>query len=82
MPPKNTTVERVSVLETKVDDLRSDIVEMRQENKADHAIVIKKLENLQDLKNYVFGACAVIGVILAYIATVIDWHTLLNNAIK
>jgi len=80
MTRKTTTIERVSVLESKVDDLRTDIVEMRQENRADHNRVIERLEKLQDLKNYVLGIVATASVILTYIATLIDWRILFQNA--
>jgi hypothetical protein len=75
-----TTNERVSVLETKVDGIRVDIHSMRQENRDDHDKVMSKLDNLRDLKNYVLGFLAFAGVVVAWIATHIDWHALLANA--
>lgn len=77
-----TTNERVSILETKVDAMREDITVMRRENRDDHAKVMEKLDNLRDLKNYILGACGLAGIIIAWIVTHIDWHQLLENAIK
>jgi uncharacterized protein YlxW (UPF0749 family) len=77
-----TTNERVAILETKVDDLKEDVNQMRKENRTDHAVVISRLDSLTDLKNYVLGGCAFAGVILTIIATQIDWHSLLVHAIK
>jgi hypothetical protein len=77
-----TTIERVSILETKVDAMREDITVMRKENRDDHARVMEKLDNLRDLKNYVLGFLALAGIVLSMIAYNIDWHRLLENAIK
>jgi hypothetical protein len=77
-----TTTERVSVLETKVDGMRDDLTVLRKENREDHAVVMNKLDTLMDLKNYFLGAGAVILTVLAWIATQVDWHQLLTNAIK
>lgn len=77
-----TTNERVSILETKVDDLKEDVQQMRKENREDHGKVIEKLDKLQDLKNYLLGACALAGIIVSYVLTQLDWQTILNNAIK
>ena len=73
-----TTNERVAVLETKVDDLKEDITQMRKENREDHATVIKKLEQIESVKNYWLGALALIGPIIAFIAANIDWKDLLK----
>lgn len=73
-----TTNERVAVLETKVDDLKEDITQMRKENREDHAIVIKKLERIESVKNYWLGALALIGPIIAFIIAHIDWKELLK----
>jgi len=70
------TNERVAVLETKVDDLKEDITLMRRENKEDHGKVIDKLEKLEGKKQYLMGAIAVVGPLLMYIATNIDWKKL------
>lgn len=59
-----TTNERVSVLETKVDDLKQDVATMRKENREDHAIVIRKLENLEGYRNWLLGACAIVSPVL------------------
>lgn len=80
--PKETVVERVSVLETKVDSMREDITILRKENRDDHNKVMEKLDNLRDLKNYVLGFLALAGVIVAIIANSIDWHKLLEHALK
>jgi hypothetical protein len=56
-----TTNERVSVLETKVDDLKQDVTLMRKENREDHATVIKKLESLEGYRNWLMGACAILS---------------------
>jgi len=77
-----TTNERVSVLETKVDGIRDDLTELRKENREDHAVVMAKLDNLRDLKNYVLGACGLAGVVIVWIVAHIDWHQILANAIK
>ena len=77
-----STNERVSILETKVDGLKEDITTMRKENREDHGIVMDKLDKLQDLKNYVLGGCVVGSLIVGWIITHIDWHALLENAIK
>lgn len=77
-----TTNERVSVLETKVDAMRNDLTVLRKENRDDHAVVMNKLDTLMDLKNYFLGASAVALAVLAWIATQIDWHQLLTNAVK
>lgn len=71
-----TTNERVAVLETKVDDLKEDVTLMRKENKEDHGKVIAKLELLEGKKQYLMGAIAVVGPLLMYIATNIDWKKL------
>ena len=75
-----TTNERVSVLETKVDGIKEDLSVLRQENRDDHGAVMAKLDNLRDLKNYVLGFLAFAGVVVAWIATHIDWQALLTNA--
>ena len=75
-----TTNERVSILETKVDSIKEDLGVLRQENRDDHNKVMDKLDNLRDLKNYVLGFLAFAGVVIAWIATHIDWHALLANA--
>ncbi len=71
-----TTNERVAVLETKVDDLKEDITQMRKENKEDHGKVIAKLERLEGKRQYLMGAVAILGPLLIYIATHIDWKRL------
>ena len=63
-----STNERVSVLETKVDDLKQDVGMMRKENREDHATVIKKLESLEGYRNWLLGACAVISPVLILVA--------------
>ena len=68
-----TTNERVAVLETKVDDLKQDITQMRQENKDDHGRVIAKLEQLESVKNWWMGVLALLGPIMAFIVANIDW---------
>jgi hypothetical protein len=78
----STTNERVSVLETKVDGIKEDLNILRKENREDHDRVMTKLDTLTDLKNYILGACAVAGVIVAWIVTQVDWHTLIAHAIK
>ena len=75
MPTQN---ERIAVLETKVDDIKEDVTQMRRENKADHATVIKKLEDLQNWKNYWLGAVALLGPVFAFIIAHIDWKDLLK----
>jgi len=75
MPTQN---ERIAVLETKVDDIKEDVTQMRRENKQDHATVIKKLEDLQNWKNYWLGAVALLGPIIAFIIAHIDWKDLLK----
>jgi hypothetical protein len=77
-----TTNERVSVLETKVDGIKEDLTQLRKENREDHAVVMNKLDTLMDLKNYFLGASAVGLAVLTWIATQVDWHQLLTNAIK
>lgn len=72
------TNERVAVLETKVDDLKEDITLMRQENRQDHATVIKKLERIESVKNYWLGALALIGPIVAFIVAHVDWKDILK----
>lgn len=73
-----TTNERVAVLETKVDDLKADITQMRLENREDHARVIKKLERIESVKNYWLGALALIGPVIAYVLANIDWKDILK----
>lgn len=68
-----TTNERVAILETKVDDLKEDVTQMRKENKEDHARVIDKLERLENKRQYVMGAIAILSPLLVYIAMHIDW---------
>lgn len=63
-----TTNERVSILETKVDDLKEDISIMRKENRDDHARVIGKLENLEGYRNWLMGAVAIISPVLLLVA--------------
>ena len=74
----STQSERIAVLETKMDDIKEDVTQMRKENKEDHAKVITKLEALEGRRQYVMGAVAIIGPLLIYIATHIDWQSLLN----
>ena len=73
-----TTNERVSVLETKVDELKDDVSTMRRENREDHGRVIKKLEDLQNWKNYWLGAIALLGPIVAFVLAQIDITDLLK----
>ena len=73
-----TTNERVAVLETKVDELKEDVTLMRKENREDHATVIKKLEDLQNWKNYWLGAVALLGPIIAFALAHIDIVELLK----
>lgn len=73
-----TQNERIAVLETKVDDLKEDITQMRKENREDHATVIKKLERIESVKNYWLGALALLGPIIAYVVAHIDWKELLK----
>jgi hypothetical protein len=73
-----STNERVAVLETKVDELKEDVTLMRKENREDHATVIKKLEQIESVKNYWLGALALIGPIIAFIVAHIDWKELLK----
>jgi hypothetical protein len=73
-----TTNERVAVLETKVDELKEDVTLMRKENREDHAIVIKKLERIESVKNYWLGALALIGPLVAFIVAHIDWKDVLK----
>jgi len=75
MPTQN---ERIAVLETKVDDIKEDVTQMRRENKQDHATVIKKLEDLQNWKNYWLGVLALLGPVIAFIVAHIDWKDLLK----
>jgi hypothetical protein len=77
-----STNERVSVLETKVDDIKVDLSILRQENREDHGKVMAKLDNLRDLKNYIMGATAIAAALVGWIATQVDWHFLFNNAPK
>ena len=113
-----TTVERVSILETKVDDIRQDIKElhdcldrtrdelmaeldkMHQEQKEDNRCLIRQLEgfhkensrqhqeldtkilHLENFKIKWLTTIAVLGPIVAYIFAIIDWPSLLNNALK
>ena len=71
-----TTNERVAILETKVDDLKEDVGMMRKENKEDHGKVIEKLQKLESNRQYLLGAVAIIGPILMYIVSHIDWKKL------
>ena len=73
-----TTNERVAVLETKVDELKEDVSTMRKENREDHATVIKKLEDLQNWKNYWLGVVALLGPIVAFVLAHIDIVELLK----
>lgn len=73
-----TTNERVAVLETKVDELKDDVCTMRRENREDHGRVIKKLEDLQNWKNYWLGAIALLGPIVAFVLAHIDIKDLLK----
>lgn len=71
-----TTNERVAVLETKVDDLKEDVSQMRKENKEDHGKVIAQLQKLEGRRQYLMGAVAILGPLLMYVATHIDWKKL------
>lgn len=75
---KMTTVERISVLETKMDDIRTDVQDMSRQNRLDHERVIAKLERLEGWRNHWLGIIAVIGPMLAYAAAHIDWPTVLR----
>lgn len=70
--------ERIAVLETKVDELKDDFTLMRKENREDHARVIDKLEKIEGKKQWLLGAIAVLGPILMYVATHVNWGILLN----
>jgi hypothetical protein len=61
-----------------VDDIKEDVTQMRRENKQDHATVIKKLEDLQNWKNYWLGVLALLGPVIAFIVAHIDWKDLLK----
>jgi len=76
--PRQSTPERVAILETKVDDLRADVQQMHKDNKADHARVIEKLEKLEGWRNHWLGILAVVGPIVAYVMAHIDWSQLLK----
>ena len=71
-----TTTERVAILETKVDDIKEDLTQFRKENREDHAKVMGKLETLESKRQYIMGAVAILGPLLVYIATHIDWKRL------
>lgn len=75
---RTSTPERVAVLETKVDEIRDDIRVMRDENRRDHAVVIEQIAQLRDWRNWLLGATAVLGPVLVYIATHIDWVNLVK----
>lgn len=63
-----STNERVAVLETKVDDLKQDVTQMRKENRDDHATVISKLERLEGYRNWFMGATAIVTPVLIILA--------------
>lgn len=68
MAIKPNVTERVAVLETKVDDLKEDVGQMRKENREDHATVINKLEALEGYRNWLMGAVAIISPVLVIAA--------------
>jgi hypothetical protein len=82
VPTKPNVNERVAVLETKMDSMHEDLTVLRRENREDHAVVMNKLDTLMDLKNYILGACALAGIILTWVATQVDWHTVIAHAVK
>lgn len=73
MAAPNSTVERITALETKMDHIREDVKEMSLQNRQDHARVIEKLERLEGWRNHWLGIIAVLGPIFAYAAAHIDW---------
>lgn len=93
---KGTVTERVSVLETKVENLNVKVdelkdtvkdndVELKQQLKTmyeasctQHAQLSTELKDLKSFKDKLLMAGIIIGPILTYIATHINWAELLN----
>jgi ferritin-like protein len=92
-----TTNERVSVLETKVDDLRQTVKDNDAELKAElkkmydascsqHAKLSQDIEDLKSFRNSTMAkiatAAMILGPIIGYLANHIDWNSLLIHAPK
>ena len=92
-----STNERVAVLEIKVDELKETVkvndVELKQELKkmydascAQHASLGKDLNELKSFRDNwlarLAGAGFILGPIVGWIISTVDWTTLLNNAPK
>ena len=88
-----TTNERVSVLETKVDDLRQTVKDNDTELKAElkkmydascsqHAKLSEDIDSLKSFRNSVLAriatAAVILGPILGYLANHIDWQSVLK----
>lgn len=97
---KGTVTERVSVLETKVENLNTkvdDLKETLHDNNAElktqlktmyeasctqHAQLSTELKELKSFKDKLLMVGIVLGPIITYIATHINWAELLQNAPK
>jgi len=93
-------IERIGILETKVenieekiDDLKVEIRENAQEVKvelnkmytascAQHEQLSKDINGIKKIHDNALLLAAVLGPILTFIATLIDWHQVFTNAIK
>lgn len=93
-------IERIGILETKVeniedkiDDLKVEIRENAQDVKvelnkmyeascAQHAQLSLDLNDLKRIKDNALAIAVVLGPILTFVATLIDWHQLFANAFK
>lgn len=98
--PKGTVSERVSVLETKMDNLDSKVDELKTTVKdndtelktelkkmyeascSQHAQLSTELKDLKSFKDKLLIAGIILGPILTYLITHINWIELLQNAPK
>lgn len=84
---------KVDNLKDSVEDLKLDIRDSNKEIKdqlktmydascSQHAQLAQDLEELKGFKTKWLTGIALVGPVIAFIAAHIDWHALLNNAIK
>jgi hypothetical protein len=70
-----TQPERIAVLETKVDNLKETLDDMKECNSREHALVMQKLTVLTDFKNkwvWIGGAAlTVISLVFGHIETIL-----------
>jgi hypothetical protein len=70
------TISRIAVLENEVKNIATDVKEMRQEQKAQHELLMEKFNKMDERLGVIerwrwmiLGAATVVGYLLAHIST-------------